>query len=184
MHFAPVGGCPIWFGLTQKQEARAGFDAAIKLNARVIFLQFKASNLILKKTGTRRYAASHTQMAALTKRTKANRSIFYCLPDVGETSDVATDRCVVCRTYLLDVASIPTNLSLPARKSGNHYFDLDKGKKFITIRSDPVKVETVTFRDVFMAEVEYGAPITAENVEDFVELSSFFAGSAVGLLVP
>ena len=38
----------IWFGLTQDQEARAGFDACTRLNGRILILQFKASNKFVR----------------------------------------------------------------------------------------------------------------------------------------
>lgn len=33
----------LWFGLTQKQEACAGFDACTRLGGRLLVFQFKAS---------------------------------------------------------------------------------------------------------------------------------------------
>ena len=50
----------IWFGLTQKQEARAGFDACTRLGGRLILLQFKASNYVLRN-GYRRFIFKHNQ---------------------------------------------------------------------------------------------------------------------------
>jgi hypothetical protein len=174
--------CPIWFGLTQKQEARAGFDAAIRLKARILFLQFKASNKIVGNA--RRFSASHNQMASLMQRVRAHRSIYYCLPDVGNTAELSTRRCVACRTYLLDVASIPKSIEAPSRKSGNHFLDLVAKSKSLTIRSDPVECKVQTFDDLFSSSEEVGTVIQESEKESFIELASFFDVNTVGLLLP
>src|ERR1700686_3423585 len=45
---------PIWFGLTQKQEAAAGFDAVTRLHGdRLLLLQFKAGRKL--KNGSVRF---------------------------------------------------------------------------------------------------------------------------------
>lgn len=46
---------PIWFGLTQKQEAVAGFDLCTRMCGRLVLFQFKASDYLLERTGDRRF---------------------------------------------------------------------------------------------------------------------------------
>jgi hypothetical protein len=53
-----------WFGLTQREEARAGFDACTTLNGRLFVFQFKASNITTNR-GARRFTAPHNQMEKL-----------------------------------------------------------------------------------------------------------------------
>jgi len=43
-----LGQRTFWFGLTQRQEARAGFDVASRIGGRLLILQFKASNEVLR----------------------------------------------------------------------------------------------------------------------------------------
>lgn len=64
----PRGGPqPIWFGLTQRQEAEAGFDAAARLHGgRLLLLQFKAGRKL--KNGSVRFTAPHKQLSALQSR--------------------------------------------------------------------------------------------------------------------
>src|SRR4030066_1960134 len=78
-----------WFGLTQKQEAKAGFDACVKLHGRLLIFQFKASNKHLRNTGDRKFLAPHYQLSALHSRAEHTaRSVFYALPLVGNTAEM------------------------------------------------------------------------------------------------
>jgi hypothetical protein len=65
---ARVGRRLLWFGLTQKQEARMGFDACTRLRGRLLIFQFKASNFSVK--GGRRFYAHHEQMENLRNRVR------------------------------------------------------------------------------------------------------------------
>lgn len=121
-------GMPVfWFGLTQKQEARAGFDAAVRTGGRLYIFQFKASAKIV--AGGRRFQAPHSQMSNLIQHCRSSRSVFYVLPDLGTTLDIASDIDLLDRTWLLDaddlrdVAPPVTPWNTP-RKNGAHYFDL------------------------------------------------------------
>src|SRR6476660_672110 len=116
-----------WFGLTQKQEAQAGFDAAARLGGRLFILQFKASQHVV--TSGRRFHAPHTQMSNLIQRCRGPRSIFYVLPALGTTLEIAGDIDLVSRSWLLDVndlrgVSPPVTPWNTPRKRGSHYFDL------------------------------------------------------------
>lgn len=65
----------LWFGLTQRQEARWGFDACTRLGGRL--LQFKASNRMLRN-GARRFQLSHRQLTALQRLAGSYvRTVFY-----------------------------------------------------------------------------------------------------------
>src|SRR5437868_9780797 len=68
--FSSLGRSVIWFGLTQKQEAQAGFDAATRIGGRLLLLQFKASSHNVMIPGplgglARRFRAKHDQMVRL-----------------------------------------------------------------------------------------------------------------------
>src|SRR5262245_32723891 len=78
----------LWFGLTQKQEAEAGFDACTKIGGRVIIFQFKAP--FQKIGGGRRFSAQHDQMMNLKKICKERFSVFYAFPLIGTTDEFYT----------------------------------------------------------------------------------------------
>lgn len=60
----------LWFGLTQKQEAKAGFDACTKLGGRLLIFQFKASNRLLR-SNERVFLVPHDQLEALRNQVKS-----------------------------------------------------------------------------------------------------------------
>ncbi|SFF95478.1 hypothetical protein SAMN05660649_00184 [Desulfotomaculum arcticum] len=69
------GGKIIWFGLTQKQEAKWGFDVCARLGGRLLLLQFKASSYVVK--AGRRFSTTHKQLQSLVKQTGSfRRSVF------------------------------------------------------------------------------------------------------------
>lgn len=118
-----------WFGLTQRQEAQAGFDACTALNGRIFFFQFKASNHVTAK-GFRQFRALHNQMIALKRLSRGIQGVvFYVFPLVGNTDEIALDPDVLRVTWLLDVAKIPalappvTRTGSP-RRSGLHYVNV------------------------------------------------------------
>lgn len=131
-----------WFGLTQKQEARAGFDACARLGGRLVLFQFKASNHTMS-TGARRFMASHDQLDALRTRCRSVRSVFYAFPLIGTTLELATKRDLLANTWLLDVHDLrtlppPTGRSGRLRKNGAHYVHVLPGRAIIC--SEPVEV--------------------------------------------
>ena len=79
-----------WFGLTQKQEAKAGFDACTKLGGRLLVFQFKASNRLLKSK-ERVFLAPHDQLAALRNQVK---SYTVTIPPQFVTSYSLSLRCL------------------------------------------------------------------------------------------
>ena len=138
------GRCNIfWFGLTQKQEAKAGFDACVKLNGRLLIFQFKASNKVLKNSGDRKFLAPHRQLSALHTRARhTTRSVFYALPLVGNTSEMKANPDMLSNTWLLDVAGLgklgaPTKADGSPRRNGCHNLYARPGS--VTIHSDVVK---------------------------------------------
>src|SRR5215218_1498773 len=75
----------LWFGLTQRQEARAGYDAYAQVGGQLIALQFKASTYVLR-SGARRFHAPHHQLDALRRLgLKRQNSVFYVFPGLGST---------------------------------------------------------------------------------------------------
>jgi len=146
----------VWFGLTQAQEAKAGFDAATKLNGRLLLIQFKASNKIMKKTGARRFQLEHDQLQNLINRVRTSkRSVYYAFPDIGTTSELQKAKGdILGNTRFLDVSNLPnpypspTTNSKPIRVRSNnkHYADLLLNK--ITIHSDPLEFNLSTISDV------------------------------------
>src|SRR6266700_124976 len=119
----------LWFGLTQRQEAAAGFDAATRFHGRVLLFQFKASDYILR-SGYRRFYLSHHQMKALQTRAKGRmRSVFYAFPFLGTTVELASNPLLLTQTGLLDVSTLPsigpptTSVGSP-RKNELHYADV------------------------------------------------------------
>jgi len=153
----------LWFGLTQKQEAIAGFDAATKLEGRILLFQFKASNNILKN-GARRFYLEHGQLQKLRDRVRENRlrSIFYVFPLFGDTSELKeqTDDLTgnggdfLKNTWVLDVSTLPNPFPQPnstkhpnqIRKSNLHYADVKPHN--IVIHSDPVEAKLESLESV------------------------------------
>ena len=158
---ARLGRAAFWFGLTQRQEARAGFDAATRLGHRVILLQFKASNTLLNG-GARRFHLSHWQLDALRVCAAGSRrrSAFYVFPDIGETGDLpAANWNLLMSSWLLDVTDLdalgpPTTPSGTPRRSGRHYADLTPPT--VTVHSEPTTAEVIS-AELFFSEGALGA---------------------------
>jgi hypothetical protein len=137
-----------WFGLTQKQEAKAGFDACTKLGGRLLIFQFKASNRLLKSK-ERVFLAPHDQLAALRNQVKSyRRSVFYAFPLVGNTFELKKNPDLLSQTWLVDVAYLfavgaPTKSDGTLRKNGCHNVYVTPGKA--VFHSDPVDAEAIGF---------------------------------------
>lgn len=177
-----------WFGLTQKQEARAGFDAAVRTGGRLFIFQFKASAKIV--TGGRRFQAPHSQMTNLIQRCRSPRSVFYVLPDLGTTLDIANDIDLLDRTWLLDaddlrdVAPPVTPWNTP-RKNGAHYFDLAAPLVHI---HDPL-YEKKVFAASALPRLEEESGLTSAllgeiGFDDFWSARARFTGTVAALVVP
>jgi hypothetical protein len=132
-----------WFGLTQRQEAHAGFDACTAINGRLFIFQFKASNFDTS-AGARRFQAPHGQLTTLQQLCGGVPGVVFCVfPLVGNTAELSVHPDVINHTWLLDVADIPplgppTTRAGTLRASGAHYVDVSP--PIATFHSDPEKV--------------------------------------------
>lgn len=145
---AHFGSNLVWVGLTQKEERRLGFDAAIELGGRPFILQFKASNTVLSRgayKGCRKFECPHLQLALLQSAFGGRGGVcYYFLPDVGTFADLAAHGCdLLGKSYLVDVASLPSPVSLPGRKSGKHNFYLDAPASKVTMTSEPHRMTAI-----------------------------------------
>lgn len=151
-----IGHDLLWFGLTQKQEARAGFDACARIGSTLMLFQLKASNVVLKD-GTRRFKAEHNQMQTLRNQVKANRSVYYVLPVVGTTVELCGGLCFSHCSRYLDVSRLPSTIPPPLAKGKNppamrknncHYIDVSPTLTKATIHSDPFDVPLLGIEDI------------------------------------
>ncbi len=143
-----LGKSLFWFGLTQAQEARAGFDVCAEIGGELLLFQVKASRVLLK-SGARQFQAPHDQMQALRDRaTKPNRRAFYVFPSAGTTEEVCGANCFSHCSQFLDVSKLPKVIPKPLaagkwtmRASGVHYVDVLPGTA--KIHSEPFEVPLV-----------------------------------------
>jgi hypothetical protein len=154
---------PFWFGLTQKQEAKAGFDACTKLNGRLLIFQFKASNNVLKN-GDRKFLAPHYQMSALSRVAGSMaRSVFYAFPLVGNTLEIKDGTL---------------------RLNGCHNIYVRKGSA--TIHSDPVETSLLSMKE-FVSEGFPGSDgfqwVFNGNADFFWEFCSILGPGARGMFL-
>jgi hypothetical protein len=180
----------IWFGLTQRQEAQAGFDACTKHNGRLLIFQFKASNFSVGPT-TRRFYASHDQMVALQKRCSPYwRSVFYVFPLIGTTFELTTQPNLLSVSWLLDVAALPNPIPRPTkrggglRRSGIHYVDVTPGGA--TIHSNPFAVGLMSAQTLFAEGLPGADGVSAAFGRDFGafwEKRQLFQRAAIGVAV-
>lgn len=136
----------IWFGLTQAQERRFGFDACTKLNGRLLVLQFKASNIIVHprrfRGPRRRFVLSHTQLERLQKLAGAfPRMVHYAFPNIGTTLELLRNRDVISQTFFLEVSRLPNPFPIQAKRTQIHYAYIDPPA--CEIESKPVEAELI-----------------------------------------
>lgn len=180
--FPPTVPQPIWFGLTQKQEAQAGFDAAAKIaGGRLLLLQFKAGRKL--RAGTVRFTAPHAQLDALQKRVGRHRFIYYVLPSVTETHDLTLGPWVLAQTWFLDVAALPA-LSRPRRKSAHHNITLNPGSGTVLITSEPVNAQAVRWEFILEGSDEQPLGSTFETFDAFWEYAQLLGPSGAGVCLP
>lgn len=184
-----VGGNAFWFGLTQEQEARWGFDACTRLGGKLFLFQFKASNWTLRG-GERRFLCDHDQLDTLRRRVSPiQRSVFYVFPLIGNTLELQrASGDLLPTTWLLDVASLttlppPTKSNGSLRKSGKHYVDVVPGTSII--HSDPVKARTINAAEFIKSKKSGGDGMEhLLKLDGLMELRKLFDGRAVGLVIP
>jgi hypothetical protein len=179
----PSGPQPLWFGLTQAQEAKAGFDAATKLNGgRILLLQFKAGRELAR--GGVRYHAQHHQLAALQKHVRGrHRLVYYVLPEATHTRDLHRPRWLVESTWFLDVANIPT-LSSPSRKSKAHHITLARSTGSVVIASDPVHAQAATWQHLVQHTQDLTPGAYYDGFGTFWKYAKLLSRSAVGFALP
>jgi len=143
-----VGKRMVWFGLTQAQERKYGYDAATNLGGRAFILQFKASRTITKRgvyKGQRLFQCQHDQMKELISSFgKTPNSCFYLLPGIGTFSEMqAVKGDLISNAYLVDISKIPEKVISQKNPPKKHRMYLDTAKPSVTIRSEPHVVDGV-----------------------------------------
>lgn len=147
----------IWFGLTQRQERRAGFDAAVRSGGTLRLIQFKASAKTMRRTGARRFELPHDQLVALRDRVRARRLVYYAFPLVGTTAELAIHPNIVPHTWLMDVSQLPRPFPQPTKRDGSqrksriHYADVTPGR--VRIHSDPIDVGAMSPSSIAQSQV-------------------------------
>lgn len=165
----------LWFGLTQAQEAQAGFDAATRLGGRVILFQFKASNMTMAGTKARRFYLEHDQLQTLINQAnnKPDRSVYYVFPLIGNTQELQLHKGNFLRnTVLLDVTQLPNPFPPPTintkpaqlRKNRTHYADV-LPTRLIQIHSDPVEAKLILLQDFLNEEFNQPFMMNEEGIE-------------------
>ncbi|MBF1802934.1 hypothetical protein [Alloalcanivorax profundimaris] len=178
-----------WFGLTQKQEAKAGFDACTELGGRLLIFQFKASNRVLKSK-RRVFMAPHYQLDALRNQVNSfQRSVFYAFPLVGNTLELKKNPDLLSHTWLVDVASLksvgpPTKSDGSLRKNGCHNVYVTPGKA--VFHSEPVEIGAISFSSLVeqrFSESDGINWVSNQRFEGFWEFAQRFSSGARGLVV-
>lgn len=175
---------PVWFGLTQAQEYRAGFDAAFRLRGRLFLFQFKASNTNVG--GSRRFTLPHRQLCNLQRLARGNRSVFYVLPMTGDTHTLHSRPDILADTWILDVSTLPT-IPPPTKRdgtpriSGRHYLDVNP--PYCVLRSDPIEVDIFPASELRTVLAGRGGLLESHNspVKDLSDLG--FTEGGFGLVV-
>jgi hypothetical protein len=174
----------IWFGLTQKQEAKLGFDACTELNGKLFIYQFKASNLTVN--GLKRFSLPHNQLIALQSVCGIEKGlVYYVFPMVGNLSELTQYPDIINHSWLMDVAEIP-QLSFPTtnkgshRANGIHYVDISHS--VATIHSKPQKVTLHKASDIAkgISEREGLMPLFQGKFEKFDKLRKRIGRKAYG----
>lgn len=179
----------IWFGLTQTQEARAGFDACTRINGRILILQFKSSNQFVR--GARRFRIPHEQLVKLRwrSRRRLRRAIYFVLPNLGTTEEFTENSDLLPQTYLFAPISLrrvfrPTTLTGARRASGEHHLDLNPPEA--VLRSKPVPLKTLNLTQEILSLFSQAPYIRRafENVEEFMAIRALLPRKSIGVIVP
>lgn len=160
----------VWFGLTQAQERKYGFDAATDLGGTAFILQFKASSTVIQSgtyAGQRRFLCQHQQMNELVTRFgSVPNACFYFFPSVGTFADLqAVSGNLLDNSFLVDVADLPRPVPASGRASDYHYVYLDKKTPAVTITSKPFHPSRVVLLRDFIAKslIEGSNSTTKQN---------------------
>jgi hypothetical protein len=180
-------GDAVWFGLTQQQESRLGFDIASRISGVLVILQFKASSVLVRprrfQRRRRRFRLPHIQLDRLQALASYfPDSVYYVFPHIGTTEELAQNRDLISQTYLLDVASLPQPFPAPTNSALVHSAYLDPPE--CEIRSEPINATVLTYND-FLERLPLRRPNAREIVAWMRENKFSFKGMrAYGLLIP
>ena len=133
----------LWFGLTQKEESMLGFDACTNVNGYLFIFQFKASNYY--KKSRRKFYTTHKQLVNLQKLAKSGLSVYYVLPNIGETVEMIQKLNLFKYTWFLDVLKIG-NLRKPNTKREMHYIYINPPKA--EIHSEICKTNVIQITEI------------------------------------
>ena len=184
-----LGRRMVWFGLTQEQEAVAGFDACTRLGGKLLFLQFKASNKFVR--GLRRFHLPHRQFIQLRwrARRRLKRSVYFVLPDIGSTAELAANPDVIGKTWLLNPLEVralgrPMTRAGTVRRNGVHYADLTPPT--VTIYSKPVEVRLHKIAEAFIDPVRVSLAKDAfpGGTKEFLDFRALLPRNSVGIVLP
>jgi hypothetical protein len=106
----PFNRNPQWFGLTQKQERMAGFDAMLRQGGHLTLFQFKALR------SDNRLHINLKQLKALMYFSGENRGkSYYIFPSFSSTKNSYVD-CILVKSFIVDAYFIYLNLQTLLRK--------------------------------------------------------------------
>lgn len=200
------GGKLLWFGLTQMQEAEAGFDIATRIGKALFIVQMKASATLLKSKA-RQFKVPHEQLKRLRKLKVAGQplppdSVFYAFPVLGTTKELANHTDVLRNTWLCDVANLkavtaPTTNAGSPRKDDCHYVNVTPGEAPLApsstgkavFHSKPVTVATRSGHafasDLVESQFSRGllTVMNDNNFRDFWNLCELFKRKAFGVVL-
>jgi hypothetical protein len=117
------------------------------------------------------------------------RSVFYAFPLVGTTQDIAKDKDLLARTWLLDVMDLP-RVGLPTkadgtlRRNGCHNVYVRPG--LAVVHSDPVEARVIQLGELASGGFAGSEGQTAhlkDRFEEFWELARHFSRGARGLVI-
>ena len=180
-------GDAVWFGLTQDQESRLGFDVAGRVNGILVVFQFKASSVLVRprrfQRQRRRFRLPHAQLEHLQTLASAfPDSVFYVFPNLGTTEELAQNRDLVAQSFMLHVASLPIPFPAPTNNAQVHNAYLDPPE--CEIRSEPHAATVLTYNE-FLETLPLRRPNSIEMVAWLRENKYSFKGMrAYGLLIP
>lgn len=150
-----------WYGLTQAEEAKLGYDTSFKVGALQTVFQFKAPKSLLTRTSYVRssgvsmkaggyvYDVPHAQMQTLLGHVTTNPQIvgFYCFPTVF---NVPPSNFMLDKTLLVGLSGL---IGLPpsSRSNGDHrayIYPAGAGVGTAWFCSDPLKLGASNIVDV------------------------------------
>ena len=174
---AASGRAILWYGLTQLEEAKLGFDVATRVGGRSLLFQVKASSHTLVRSGRRRFRLPHDQLVELRKLVRPGRPrrVFYALPLVGTSGELAAKGGhVFANSWFLDVSTLastppPTTRSGSPRRNKVHYADV--APHSVVVHSEPVEYRLLSSQEL-VAAVEQPRGALTDASEGNLELAS------------